>query len=77
VTTTQIVGSGRFTYEMHEDWAKVPTGWEMPAAAVCGDSQDRIYCFNRDRTILSSSSIGRETTCPSGERGCSRSPTLS
>ena len=48
MTTTQIVGSGKFTYEMEEDWAKVPEGWKMPAAAVYGDSQDRVYCFNRD-----------------------------
>jgi DNA-binding beta-propeller fold protein YncE len=33
---------------MDEDWAKIPEGWEMPAAAVSGDSQDRVYCFNRD-----------------------------
>ena len=42
------VGSGKYTYEVHEDWAKVPEGWNMPAAAVAGDSQDRVYCFNRD-----------------------------
>jgi len=42
------VGSGKYTYEMHEDWAKVPEGWNVPAAAVAGDSQDRVYCFNRD-----------------------------
>ena len=48
MTTTQTVGSGKFTYEMEEDWAKVPEGWKMPAAAVYGDSQDRVYCFNRD-----------------------------
>ena len=29
-----IVGSGKFTYEMHTDWAKLPEGWAMPAAAV-------------------------------------------
>jgi DNA-binding beta-propeller fold protein YncE len=48
MTTTNVVGSGRFTYEVHEDWAKLPAGWKMPAAAVGGDSQDRVYCFNRD-----------------------------
>jgi len=31
-----------------EDWAKLPEGWEMPAAAVYGDSKDRVFCFNRD-----------------------------
>ena len=48
MTTRSIVGSGEYTYEMHTDWAKVPEGWAMPAAAVYGDSQDRVYCFNRD-----------------------------
>jgi sugar lactone lactonase YvrE len=48
VTTISTVGSGKFTYEMHTDWAKLPAGWNMPAAAVYGESQDRIYCFNRD-----------------------------
>lgn len=48
MTTTKMVGSGKYTYEMNEDWANLPQGWEMPAAAVAGDSQDRIYCFNRD-----------------------------
>ena len=48
MTTTKIVGDGKFSYEMQEDWAKLPEGWGMPAAAVAGDSRDRIYCFNRD-----------------------------
>jgi len=24
-TTTTIVGSGRYSFEVHEDWAKLPT----------------------------------------------------
>ena len=43
-----IVGSGDYTYEMDADWAKVPEGWAMPTAAVFGDSNDRVYAFNRD-----------------------------
>jgi streptogramin lyase len=42
-----IVGSGKYTYEVHEDWARLPAGVEMKAAAVAADSQDRVYCFNR------------------------------
>lgn len=42
-----IVGSGKYTYEMDADWAHLPQGWEMPAAAVAVDSQDRVFCFNR------------------------------
>ena len=41
------VGSGRYTYEVDDDWAKLPAGWAMPAAAVTVDSHDRVYCFNR------------------------------
>jgi DNA-binding beta-propeller fold protein YncE len=46
-TTTAIVGSGTYTYEVREDWARLPEGWTMPAAAVTVDSEDRVYCFNR------------------------------
>src|SRR2546429_2513003 len=46
-TTTTIVGSGAYTYEVHDDWAKLREGWVMTAAAVTVDSQDRVYCFNR------------------------------
>ena len=41
------VGSGRHTYEVNEDWAQVPEGWNAPMAAVTVDSQDRVYAFNR------------------------------
>jgi hypothetical protein len=44
-----IVGSGAYTYEVYEDWAQIPEGWEVPAAAVTVDSQDRVYCFNRSK----------------------------
>jgi sugar lactone lactonase YvrE len=47
MATATIVGSGKYTYEVHEDWARVPEGWAMPAAAVTVDSQDRVYCFCR------------------------------
>ena len=42
------VGSGKYTYERDDEWAKVPEGWEMPAAAVAVDSKDRVFVFNRD-----------------------------
>ena len=47
-TTSTIVGSGKYTYEVREDWAKLPASWAMPAASVTVDSEDRVYCFNRD-----------------------------
>ena len=43
-----MVGSGKYTYEINEDWARLPKGWEMPAAAVAVDSHDNVFAFNRD-----------------------------
>ena len=43
----KIVGSGRYSYDVNEDWARLPAGIEMRACAVSVDSQDRVYCFNR------------------------------
>ena len=43
------VGSGNHTYEVHEDWARLPEGWEIPAASVTVDSKDRVYCFSRSK----------------------------
>ena len=48
MAATTTVGAGKYTYDVDEDWAKLPKGWDMPAAAVYGDSKDRVYCFNRD-----------------------------
>src|SRR5215212_6481133 len=44
-----VVGTGAYTYDVLEDWAQVPAGWDLPAAAVTVDSQDRVYCFNRSK----------------------------
>ena len=41
------VGSGRHTFEVCEDWARVPEGWTAPMADVAVDSVDRVYGFNR------------------------------
>jgi streptogramin lyase len=41
------VGSGAYTFEAIENWAKLPAGWSAPMAAVAVDSQDRVYGFNR------------------------------
>ncbi len=43
------VGSGKYTYEVHEDWARLPDCWEIPAASVTVDSKDRVYCFSRSK----------------------------
>ena len=42
-----IVGGGDYTYDVNEDWARLPDGWHAPMAAVTVDSQDRVYGFNR------------------------------
>ena len=41
-----IVGSGKYTYKVHEDWARPPEGMDVRACAVSVDSKDRVYCFN-------------------------------
>ena len=41
------VGSGRHTFEVDEEWARLPEGWEVPAAGVAVDSRDRVFVFNR------------------------------
>lgn len=48
MATATLVGSGKHRYEVQEDWACLPDGWAMPAAAVAVDAQDRVYCFNRN-----------------------------
>jgi len=45
---TMRVGSGKYTYEMVEDWQRPPPEVEVRACAVSVDSQDRVYCFNRN-----------------------------
>ncbi|MCE2405383.1 MAG: hypothetical protein J4F43_09540 [Dehalococcoidia bacterium] len=41
------VGSGKYTYELVEDWAKLPEGWVLGQTGIVTDSQDRVYLFNR------------------------------
>lgn len=49
-----IVGSGKYTFGVQENWARLPDGIEMRAAAVAVDSQNRVFCFNRvaDHPVL-------------------------
>jgi DNA-binding beta-propeller fold protein YncE len=45
---TTILGSGEHRYEVVENWAQLPEGWEFKdVAAVACDSKDRVYVFNR------------------------------
>jgi hypothetical protein len=42
------IGTGRFTYETVEGWAKIPEGYEFPdASGVTVDSKDNVYILNR------------------------------
>ena len=41
------IGSGDFTYEVVDNWAKLPDGWTIGQAEPACDSQDRVYIFNR------------------------------
>jgi streptogramin lyase len=42
------IGTGKFTYEAHPDWARLPGGWRfLEVVDVAVDSQDRVYVFSR------------------------------
>jgi DNA-binding beta-propeller fold protein YncE len=42
------VGSGKFTYELIQDWPKLPPGESLGVvSSVATDSQDRVYAFQR------------------------------
>ena len=42
------VGTGKYTYNLIEDWAKLPSGEDFAmVSAVATDSQDRVYAFQR------------------------------
>ena len=45
---TVIVGSGDYTYEAVENWAKLPPGWSFKEIGAVGtDRNDNVYVFNR------------------------------
>ena len=41
------VGSGTYTYDILDDWAKTPPGWSIGQAEPAVDRDDQIYVFNR------------------------------
>ncbi len=45
----EIVGSGKYRYRVNWDWQKAPGSVEVRACAVAADSQDRVFCFNRNK----------------------------
>ena len=43
-----VVGSGKFTYEVQQDWFQMPEGWRFGwIPAVACDSEDRVYVYSR------------------------------
>ena len=42
------VGTGKYRYELIQDWPRLPEGWTFgTTSAVATDSQDRVYVFQR------------------------------
>lgn len=41
------VGTGKYTYELVDDWARLPQGWVLGQTGIVTDSRDRVYLFNR------------------------------
>jgi hypothetical protein len=42
------LGTDKYTYEVVENWAKIPDGWSFKEVAAVGvDAHDNVYAFNR------------------------------
>ncbi len=46
------IGTGTFTYDIVDDWAKLPQGWALGQAEPAVDRDDRVYVFNRSEHPL-------------------------
>ena len=46
------VGTGKHTYELVEDWVKLPAGWTLGQTGIVTDARDRVYLFNRSEHPL-------------------------
>ncbi len=43
-----LYGTGKYTYELVDGWAKIPKGWSFDSVpSLFVDSQDRVYVFSR------------------------------
>ena len=43
-----LYGSGDYSYELVDNWAKLPKGWSFPdVGGLAVDARDRLYVFNR------------------------------
>ena len=54
---------------MNPELGQLPEGWEMPTAAVYGDSRTASYAFNRDPEHPVCISIRMATSYPRGAPG--------
>ncbi|CAN5474091.1 peptidyl-alpha-hydroxyglycine alpha-amidating lyase family protein [soil metagenome] len=46
-------GSGKYTYEVEEGWAKLPSGWQFGWIPAVGcDSKDNVYVYSRSEHPL-------------------------
>ena len=44
------VGTGEYTYEVQDNWGRLPDGWSyLEVSGVAVDRQDRAYVFNRGK----------------------------
>jgi DNA-binding beta-propeller fold protein YncE len=44
------VGSGEHTYEVQDNWGRLPDGWSyLEVSGVAADRQDRLYVFSRGK----------------------------
>ena len=42
------LGTAKYTYEVAENWGKLPDGWSYKECAAVGvDANDNVYVFNR------------------------------
>ena len=59
------VGSGKYTYELIQDWPKLPEGESLGiVSAVATDSQDRVYVFQRqDPPVMIFDTDGNYLSC--------------
>ena len=69
---TVTLGSGEWTFEVEESWAKIPDEVVLGDCAAVGvDSKDNVYAFNRGDIRLRSST-GTATCCAPGARASLR-----
>ena len=59
------VGSGKYTYELIQDWPKLPQGQALgTVSTVATDSQDRVYAFQRqDPPVMVFDRAGNYLNC--------------